>query len=100
MPVISKRQITEIIESALVRNGLPNAMGSRVAGIVAKELWGHFSGSRVYFAKGRHTSARKDAIIYAAFTGSNYLELAQEFGLTVSRIEQIVSKAIKEKKQQ
>lgn len=98
MPVISKCQITELIESALRRNGLPDALSARSAAIVAKELWGRFSGSRVYFAKGRHTASRQSAIIYAAFTGANQLELAQEYGLTVSRIEQIISGALRERK--
>lgn len=97
MAVVSKCQIMDLVESALVRNGLPPAMAKRAAEIVTREFWCRYSGVRIYFAKGRKTSSRQSAAIYAAFSGSNHVELAQEFGLSVSRIEQIIANALREK---
>lgn len=54
-------------------------------------LCANLGGSSIYFAKG--CAAQHDAraaAIWAAFTGRNHHQLARQYGLTVTRIRQIV----------
>lgn len=95
MSVLSKTEFTTILQSALLRNGIPQTLSNRAADVCAKEIWSLFAGVRIYLAKGRHTSSRQSAAILVAFDGSNHLELAQRYGVSVRRIEQIVEKALK-----
>lgn len=95
MPVLSKTEFESILRSALLRNGIPQALSNRAADVCTREMWSLFAGIRIYLAKGRQTSSRQDAAILSAFDGTNHVELCQRYGLSLSRVEQIIHNHIK-----
>lgn len=78
---------------ALVESGIKRPNANAIGYRVAEKIRGHWGGQNIYFTRGLTTKNRdRDQQIFNAFNGTNYDELAQQFGLSMMRVRQIVTK--------
>lgn len=83
--------ILRLIEATLVRRGMAKGPAFAAAAEAALEISSYGGGRPVYIPVGQRLKlALRDAEIWRRFTGRNHHELAQEFGLTVVTIYEVL----------
>jgi len=85
------KEFFELISTGL--NECKNDQPEIAARIITAKIRKNFGGSLLYIPKDtKQTLANRNKLIQAQFTGSNHLELANKYGLTLQRIYKIIKK--------
>jgi Mor family transcriptional regulator len=91
----NRRQACELIADlsatlteSLVAKGMANDAAAEIGSDVADKVAEHWGGQNVYFPF--DLAARRNAQIYAKFTGDNQDKLATEFGTSVQHIYRVI----------
>lgn len=82
--------------AAMVEAGLDRGKAEGIAKEIAERMAAEWGGQCLYFPQGLALKlSRRDAQIYAEFTGSNHAELARKYHVSVQWIYKIVKSAAK-----
>lgn len=91
----NRRQACELIADLsanltehLVVHGIAKEVAAAVSSEVADDISSHWGGQNIYFPF--DLAARRNAEIYAKFTGDNHNRLALEFGVSVQHVYRVV----------
>lgn len=85
------------MENELIKQGIAKDKASSIAKEICDQLRQTFGGEQFYFPKGRELDAvLKHHAIYQKFNGTNHVELAKQFDMTVPAIYRIVKSVHKE----
>lgn len=98
MATFSREEIMQNFLADFRADGFPPALEARAAEIATRSIMRRCGGHQVYFTKGRDTQSHRDRQIVAAWDGQNQAQLAHRFRLSVRRVEQILAKALKERR--
>jgi Mor family transcriptional regulator len=77
--------------------GFPPALEAKAAQVATDSLLRRCTG-HVYIRRGRKTTSQRDRLVLAAFDGRNQMALAQQYGLSVRRVEQIIAAHLRDRK--
>jgi len=80
------RELAELVEGELIKVDVPPERAAAIAETAAEHVRERFGGQPVYWPKGHTMRAkRRRAAMWAAFTGDNYREIAERFGMCVQQ---------------
>jgi len=82
--------VKDSIKSQALNESVPNDIAERLSYAVAENLRKDWGGMQVYICKGNELSKR-DAEIWATFTGNNHHELCRKFEITMQRVYKIIA---------
>ncbi len=85
------KDLADNLAENLVRRGQAPEDAAAVAWEAAEFIRGHWGGQKIYIPKGdSYDLSRRDVEIFARWRGTNALELCREFGITHTRLFQII----------
>ena len=85
------------IETELLNCGIDKDEAERISQSTVDHLRKDYGGEHIYFPKGKQLDAIfRQCELYKRWTGTNQVELAKEFDLTVPAVYRIIKKAQKQ----
>lgn len=91
----NRRQVCELIadlsdflSASLIASGINGDIAAEVGPDVADKIAEHYGGQSVYFPF--NLAARRNAQIYAEFTGENHYQLASKYKASVQHIYRVI----------
>lgn len=84
--------LAQLVYRTLRAHGIDQAKAPFVALDIADTICWQFGGTQLYIPRAAvYRTSLRDAEMARQFTGNNYAELAQEYGLTESRVRAILN---------
>jgi Mor family transcriptional regulator len=91
------RELAELVQDELIKVDVPAARAAAIAETMAEHVRERYGGQPVYWPKGHTMRARqRRAAMWRDFTGDNYRELSERYGMCLQQAYKAITMAKKE----
>lgn len=84
----------QLVRDLVCLDGVSKALAEIVASRAVRGQWKRYAGKGVYFKRGRSGRGINAQQLYKEYNGSNQSELAERYGVSIRRVEQIVAECL------